>query len=301
MIDSKPLVSVGIPTYNRPAGLERTLNQITKQTYSNLEIIVSDNCSPNVEVEKVVNTFLKDQRVKYFRQKTNITAFPNFRFVLKKAHGEYFFWAADDDEWAETYVEELVELLEINKGSVVAFCNYHCIVDNNQISQTFFHDLQIANGKKPADLVKLAIAHKIPAHLIYGIFRLNNCKKVFEIMEKRFVWNYFASDQVFNFLILSSGEAMLKNKILYKTNISSDSLSYNSHKGSVSEVDFLKGLIKGISSSRLNLLDKILCLYSSLKSLVYYRSLNIRIQFVEFMKKKGIHKYYLGIKKFLST
>jgi len=38
MINATPLISVGIPTYNRPEGLERTLQQITSQTYKNLEI-----------------------------------------------------------------------------------------------------------------------------------------------------------------------------------------------------------------------------------------------------------------------
>ena len=45
-----PLVTVGIPTYNRPAGLERTLECIRQQSYTNLEIIVSDNCSTDVNV-----------------------------------------------------------------------------------------------------------------------------------------------------------------------------------------------------------------------------------------------------------
>ena len=47
----QPLVSVGIPTYNRPEGLRRTLECITKQTYKNLEIIVSNNCSSGPEIE----------------------------------------------------------------------------------------------------------------------------------------------------------------------------------------------------------------------------------------------------------
>ena len=54
MQESTPLVTVGIPTYNRPEGLERTLACITQQTYPNLEIIISDNCSPGPEVGEVI-------------------------------------------------------------------------------------------------------------------------------------------------------------------------------------------------------------------------------------------------------
>jgi glycosyltransferase involved in cell wall biosynthesis len=65
----QPFVSVGIPTYNRPEGLRRTLECITQQTYGNLEIIVSDNGSPGRETEVVVREFRdKDSRIQYFRQ-----------------------------------------------------------------------------------------------------------------------------------------------------------------------------------------------------------------------------------------
>ena len=52
MQDATPMVTVGIPTFNRPEGLERTLACITKQTYTNLEIIVSDNCSMPANIHR---------------------------------------------------------------------------------------------------------------------------------------------------------------------------------------------------------------------------------------------------------
>jgi glycosyltransferase involved in cell wall biosynthesis len=101
-----PLVSVGIPTFNRPKGLRRTLQQICGQTYPYLEIIVSDNASPGGDTERVVQEFAAtDKRVRYVRQSENIGAIANFRYVLAKASGEYFMWASDDDEWDERFVE----------------------------------------------------------------------------------------------------------------------------------------------------------------------------------------------------
>jgi glycosyltransferase involved in cell wall biosynthesis len=101
-----PLVSVGIPTFNRPVGLRRTLQLICRQTYQNLEILVSDNASPGPETERVVREFSEaDARVRYFRQPENFGPLANFRFVLTKASGDYFMWAADDDEWDASFVE----------------------------------------------------------------------------------------------------------------------------------------------------------------------------------------------------
>ena len=66
---SSPLVTVGIPTYNRPEGLEKTLISIINQTYTNLVIIVSDNCSTNPGVLPVLKKFATlDDRVKFIVQ-----------------------------------------------------------------------------------------------------------------------------------------------------------------------------------------------------------------------------------------
>jgi glycosyltransferase involved in cell wall biosynthesis len=95
-----PLVSIGIPTYNRPEGLRNALLGITRQTYANIEVIVSDNGSPGNEINDIMQGFCStDQRVIFHRQEKNLGPTHNFRFVLEKATGDYFMWAADDDEW----------------------------------------------------------------------------------------------------------------------------------------------------------------------------------------------------------
>lgn len=121
--DSEPLVSVGIPVYNRPSGLSRTLSCITGQTYRNLEIIVSDNASPGDEMEHVARQFMAaDPRIRYGRQSENIGVSSNFKFVLRQATGKYFMWAADDDEWDPRFVEVCVGLLE--RGAVSAMTGF---------------------------------------------------------------------------------------------------------------------------------------------------------------------------------
>lgn len=123
LTDSPPLVSVGIPVYNRPEGLHRTLSCITGQTYRNLEVILSDNASPGDEMEKVAREFMTaDPRIRYWRQSENIGASLNFKFVLKQATGKYFMWAADDDEWEPRFVEVCVGLLE--QGAVSSMTGF---------------------------------------------------------------------------------------------------------------------------------------------------------------------------------
>jgi glycosyltransferase involved in cell wall biosynthesis len=136
-IDSQPVVSVGIPTYNRPGGLSRTLACIIAQTYRNLEIILSDNASPGDETEKVAREFMAiDPRIRYVRQPENIGVSLNFKFVLKHATGKYFMWAADDDEWDARFVEVSVGLLE--QGAVSAMTGFDTLyrVSGKRFSNT---------------------------------------------------------------------------------------------------------------------------------------------------------------------
>ncbi|MBM3982192.1 MAG: glycosyltransferase family 2 protein [Planctomycetes bacterium] len=114
-----PLVTVGIPTYNRPDGLRRTLECIRGQTYPNLEILISDNCSTTPETRAVALAHQQaDPRVKYHRQDANIGLEANFKYLLAQARGEYYFWAADDDEWTPDFVAVCVAKIG-DAGSVM--------------------------------------------------------------------------------------------------------------------------------------------------------------------------------------
>jgi glycosyltransferase involved in cell wall biosynthesis len=101
-----PLVSIGIPCFENAEGLERLLTSMTAQTIKDIEIIVSDNCSPNPNVERVARRYAAhDSRVKVFRQPTNLGIIGNHQFVKDQACGKYFMWAHDDDEFPTNYIE----------------------------------------------------------------------------------------------------------------------------------------------------------------------------------------------------
>jgi glycosyltransferase involved in cell wall biosynthesis len=104
--DGLPLVSVGIPCYNRPQGLDKLLASIIRQTFDNIEILISDNCSTNPDVQKVAQKYVaQDSRIQVFRQPTNIGLIGNHQFVRDRARGKYFMWASDDDEFPLDYIE----------------------------------------------------------------------------------------------------------------------------------------------------------------------------------------------------
>lgn len=102
-----PLVSIGMPTFNRANSyLSYALKSALAQTYPNIEIIVSDNCSSD-HTPQLVRDF-QDDRVRYFRQSRNIGPNNNNNFCLEQARGEFFLLLHDDDLIDLDFIETCV-------------------------------------------------------------------------------------------------------------------------------------------------------------------------------------------------
>jgi glycosyltransferase involved in cell wall biosynthesis len=117
---NKPLVSIGLPTFNRATDLQACLANLTNLDYKNIEIIISDNHSTDTTAEVSKQFVKKDKRIRYYRQKSHLAGEKNFVFVLEKANGKYFFLASDDDIRSKTYISDLVLLLEQNENATLA-------------------------------------------------------------------------------------------------------------------------------------------------------------------------------------
>jgi len=104
----RPLISGGVLSYKRPRLLSYALDSVARQTYPNLEVLISDNGSQSPEIRSVVAEFSERCRgVRAFFHEENRGAFWNFRFVLEQASGGLFIWLADDDFWSPDFVETL--------------------------------------------------------------------------------------------------------------------------------------------------------------------------------------------------
>jgi glycosyltransferase involved in cell wall biosynthesis len=102
-----PQVSIGMPVFNGEPFIREALNSLLAQTYSEFELIISDNASTD-GTEAICREYAaKDKRIRYVRQPTNRGALANFQFVLDEAVGEYFMWAATDDLWDVRWIESL--------------------------------------------------------------------------------------------------------------------------------------------------------------------------------------------------
>ncbi|MBA2665904.1 MAG: glycosyltransferase [Trueperaceae bacterium] len=107
----RPLVTVGVSTYNRADGyLREALASALAQTYEPLEIVISDNASTDATGDVVAE--MADERVRYVRLEKNVGANGNFNSCLQLAKGEYFLLLHDDDRIDADMVERCMAALE---------------------------------------------------------------------------------------------------------------------------------------------------------------------------------------------
>jgi glycosyltransferase involved in cell wall biosynthesis len=127
MKESKPLVSVGLPTYNRARQLRRAIESVLAQDYPNLELVISDNGSTD-ETEAICTEFSRrDSRVRYIRHSVNQGMTFNFRTVLEEARGLYFMWLGDDDWIGPNLISRCAGLLLADpEQAIVSGMPKHC-------------------------------------------------------------------------------------------------------------------------------------------------------------------------------
>ncbi|MDI6761905.1 MAG: glycosyltransferase [Thermodesulfobacteriota bacterium] len=117
-----PLVSVIVPTYNRPDMLVETLRSILNQTYSNYEIIIVNDAG--VDVENVVTFLNQAGRMTYVRHGRNLGLAAARNTGIKMAKGKYIAYLDDDDLYYPDHLETLVQFLE-GSDYKVAYTDAH--------------------------------------------------------------------------------------------------------------------------------------------------------------------------------
>lgn len=107
--DGLPRVSVVLPTYGRAEKLSRAIRSVSDQTYSNIELLVVDDGSPEPVAETVTDEDVAPvDTVTFIRHRENRGANVARNSGIRAATGEYVAFLDDDDEWAETKVSKQV-------------------------------------------------------------------------------------------------------------------------------------------------------------------------------------------------
>jgi len=117
-LNSEPLVSVIVTTFNRADLLRETLDSILSQTYNNFELIVVDDGSTD-NTEKVVKNY-SDSRVQYIKTDNWGGPARPRNIGIKQSKGEYIAFCDDDDLWNPIKLEMQINRLS-NSGHSMVF------------------------------------------------------------------------------------------------------------------------------------------------------------------------------------
>ncbi len=168
------LVSIGIPTYNRPQLLAKAIESVIKQTHKNLDIVISDNASPGDETREIVRHYIeRDSRIRYFRQEKNLGQVLNHKFVLEKASGKYFMWLSDDNSFESN---DLVEkLLEACEDRLLVFPDVNFIFEENGIVRNVLYGIY-AHCRSDLDYL-IAWCENGYGNPVHGLFNLERVKQ----------------------------------------------------------------------------------------------------------------------------
>jgi len=114
----QPKVSIGMPAYNNELFIRRAIDSLLAQTFTDFELIISDDASTDNTPIICEEYSKKDKRIRYIRQKKNIGLHRNFFFLLQEAKYDYFMWSAADDFLDPKFIEKNLNILVSNNDVV---------------------------------------------------------------------------------------------------------------------------------------------------------------------------------------
>lgn len=131
---SKPLVSVVISTYNYAKYLPTAVKSVLNQTYKNLEIIIVNDGSTD-NTDEVIAPYLKDERIKYIKQKNAGQASAK-NCGIKNTSGDYIAFLDADDYWRSDKLEKQLNVFTNDNAVGVVYSGLKFINPNNEIDNS---------------------------------------------------------------------------------------------------------------------------------------------------------------------
>lgn len=162
----KPRVSLGLPVYNGEKFLAEAIDSILNQTFTDFELIISDNASTDTTRAICLAYAAEDNRVRYYPSEKNHGAAWNFNRVFHLANSDYFKWVAHDDLLAPTFLEACVTTLDNNPEVVIAYPRVKVIDDDG----AFLYDYTIKLGTDDPDPASRFHDLLLSWHLCFEIF-----------------------------------------------------------------------------------------------------------------------------------
>ena len=131
-MNGRPRVSIGLPVFNGERFVAEAIDSILAQTFTDFELIVSDNASTD-RTEEICRQYAeKDERIRYVRNRENYGAAFNFNQTFHLSSGGYFKWVAHDDLLSPEFLQRCVDVLDRDASVVLAYPGWMAIDEDGR-------------------------------------------------------------------------------------------------------------------------------------------------------------------------
>jgi len=177
-----PRLTIGLPVYNGENYLAEGLDSLLGQSYTDFELIISDNASTDATADICRRYQKQDSRVRYVRQPHNMGLAPNHNFTVGQARGELFKWASHDDLYAPDLLKGCVDALDEfphvvlahawtamidGSGTVTEKVKYPLATDSERAPERFRSALFADGGDDYGGVIRTAVLRRTPLHGSY--------------------------------------------------------------------------------------------------------------------------------------
>lgn len=187
MSEHGPKLSIGMPVYNGEAHISQALDSLLEQSFTDFEIIISDNASTD-RTQQICREYQKrDSRIKYFEQEHNFGAVANYNAVFELASGEYFKWAACNDTCLPEMLSECIDVLDRNADVVLCYPKTMLIDESGSDLQPYDDHLNIMDDSAVVRVKQLLISLSM-CNAFNGVLRTE------ALLQTKVVEDFLASD-----------------------------------------------------------------------------------------------------------
>ena len=147
-----PLVSIITPSYNSEKFISQTINSILNQTYSNWELLITDDCSSDGTVSLIRDIMVYEKRIKLFQLNNNSGSAIARNNSINNSSGEYIAFCDSDDLWYRNKLESQLQFMT-KKNLSVCFTGYE-IIDYKGMSLNITVDSTQSGSFTYSDMLK---------------------------------------------------------------------------------------------------------------------------------------------------
>jgi len=202
-----PTISFGLPVYNGALYLRRALDDILAQTYTDFELIISDNASTDATAQIIREYAKRDPRIRRYRQKINIGVGNNWTFVAEQARGKFFKWVSANDEYEPTLAADCLAVMERDPTVVLCYGRTQ-FIDLGGVRMGLYPEDFAADSNSPLERYRTVRKYlNLCTPLQAGVIRRDALRRC------RYLGNYRDSDRVLIAGLALEGRIVLLPKV----------------------------------------------------------------------------------------